>query len=153
MNINISILMPYKNAAAFLTPCLDSIVQQSFAQWELICINDHSTDSSEKIVRTYAAKDQRITTYLNTDVGIIPALRMAYTKSTGDLITRMDADDLMPNNKLELLKYLLDQHGKGAVATGCVQYFSDQSLGNGYIQYQHWLNDLMKNNNHFYYHI
>ena len=55
----ISILMPVKNADQFLEECLNSIVQQSFSDWELIAIDDHSTDSSYEILGEYQKKRRK----------------------------------------------------------------------------------------------
>ena len=99
----ISILMPVKNADQFLEECLNSIVQQSFSDWELIAIDDHSTDSSYEILGEYQKKDGRIKVFKNQKNGIIHALRGALERSNGSYITRMDADDIMANIKLEEL--------------------------------------------------
>ena len=97
----ISILMPVKNAALFLRECLDSIVNQEESNFELIAVDDHSTDSSLKILEEYQKKDPRIQVYKNKEHGIIAALRLAYKKSSGILITRMDSDDIMSLHKLK----------------------------------------------------
>ena len=47
----ISVLMPMKNASAYLQDCIDSIIHQSYENWELLVVNDHSTDDSEKIIK------------------------------------------------------------------------------------------------------
>ena len=138
----ISILLPVKNTAIFLKECLNSIIQQTEAQWELIAVNDHSTDNSEAILRQFAKKEQRIKVFNNNEKGIIPALRLAYSKSQGTLITRMDSDDLMMPSKLEVLKKQLVKKGKRHIALGLVQYFSADELGEGYKKYQNWLNRL-----------
>ncbi len=138
----ISILFPVKNTAIFLSDCLDSIIQQTEGQWELIAINDHSTDNSGKILQEFAQVDPRIKVFNNIEKGIIPALRLAYSKSRGQLITRMDSDDLMLSNKLEVLKNQLIANGPGHLSLGLVQYFSTGQLGEGYKKYQNWLNQL-----------
>ncbi len=134
--------MPVKNTATFLPDCLHSILQQSEKNWELIAINDHSTDNSLAILHTFAQKDNRIKVYTNNGNGIIDALRLAYQHCQGQWITRMDSDDLMLPKKLAVLKEQLVQYGKGHLATGQVQYFSATELGDGYKKYQDWLNSL-----------
>lgn len=141
-NALISILMPVKNTAIFLADCLNSIIQQTEKHWELIAINDHSTDDSLQILEDFAKKDTRIKVYTNDGNGIIAALRLAYKHSQGQLITRMDSDDIMLPEKLVILKKQLIQHGEGHLATGQVQYFSATELGDGYRKYQDWLNGL-----------
>jgi glycosyltransferase involved in cell wall biosynthesis len=145
----ISILMPVKNTGSFLAECLQSIIEQSYHHWELIAINDHSTDNSLDILQAYAQKDQRIRVLNNEGKGIIQALRLAYQHSKGVLITRMDADDKMTKQKLEQMSKVLQQNGVGHLAIGQVAYFSATTLGNGYLKYQDWLNALSKTGNNF----
>lgn len=138
----ISILMPVKNTANFLPDCLKSILQQTEKHWELIAVNDHSTDDSLVILEKYAKKDKRIKVFTNIGDGIINALRLAYKHSQGQLITRMDSDDIMLPKKLAILKKQLIIYGQGHLATGLVQYFSAERVGEGYKKYQNWLNNL-----------
>ncbi len=138
----VSVLMPVYNASAYLEECLDSILYQSFADWELIAVDDFSTDESWSILQDYQSKNDRIKAFQNTAKGIIPALRLAFEQSKGDFVTRMDADDRMAQHKLKTLYNLLNESGRGGVATGLVEYFSAQALGAGYINYANWLNQL-----------
>ncbi len=149
MPARISILMPVFNAAPFLRECLDSILAQTETNWQLCAVDDFSTDASYDILREYAKKDARIVPLKNTEKGIIPALRTAFQNADGDLLTRMDADDKMPPEKLELLKNALLTAGENHVATGCVRYFSDTELGAGYQRYEAWLNDLTARDAHY----
>ena len=108
----ISILMPYKNTGRFLEACLDSIIEQGYNHWELLAVNDHSTDHSQDILQDYARLDPRIKLRLNSGKGIIPALRTAYAISSGAFITRMDSDDIMYPDKLQHLLSGLQSHGR-----------------------------------------
>ena len=138
----ISILMPVKNAGKYLKPCLDSILAQSHKDWELIAINDGSDDGSDNILRKYAAQHSNIITADSSGNGIIKALQVAYRLCNGDIIHRMDADDLMPINKVKWMHAALE---KGAVVTGKVSYFCDeQEVGEGFQKYTAWLNGLME---------
>lgn len=145
----ISVLMPVKNTAIFLEACLNSILQQTEKHWELIAIEDHSSDESWSILQRFAKKDKRIKALQNTGNGIIDALKLAYKNSSGELITRMDSDDIMLPEKLAVLKNQLTQNGVGHLATGQVQYFSADGLGDGYKKYQNWLNGLTAKGNNF----
>lgn len=145
----ISITMPVKNAAPYLRECLDSLLVQSETNWELWAVDDASTDQSAKILEEYAQKDNRIHWLKNEGEGIIPALQMAYSNSTGSYIHRMDADDVMPPNKLRALKALLGHYGLGHVSTGHVKYFAEGGVSDGYLQYQDWLNSLCDNGTHW----
>jgi len=147
--MTISILMPVFNAGPFLQECLESIGRQRESKWELLAVDDFSTDDSLEILEAFAEKDSRIKVFQNVEKGIIPALRLAFEKSSGEFITRMDADDRMMPTKLLQLKSLLLQFGGGHVSTGLVQYFSETGLGEGYRRYENWLNELTKTARNF----
>ncbi|MEQ8910015.1 MAG: glycosyltransferase family A protein [Vicingaceae bacterium] len=149
MSSLISILMPVKNAAPFLAACLESILAQDEENWELLAIDDHSSDSSRAILENYSQKEQRIKRYTNDGEGIIPALRKAYQKSKGKIIHRMDADDLMPPKKLSRLKKELIKAGEGCLVSGKVEYFAKNGLNDGYRRYADWLNQLIEQDNHW----
>ncbi|MEM8999662.1 MAG: glycosyltransferase family 2 protein [Bacteroidota bacterium] len=138
----VSILVPFKNTAAFFTACLESILEQSYGHFEVIAVDDHSLDGSLHIATEYAQKDNRIQVYPNRGQGIIPALRTAHANCTGILVTRMDADDIMMPNRLEVMVNALTKKGLGHLAVGQVRYFSDIGIGNGYKRYEKWLNGL-----------
>lgn len=138
----ISILTPFKNTAEFLPECIASIQNQTYKNWELIIVDDDSTDNSFNIVRTFAKSDSRIKLLKSSGNGIIEALRLAFSKSSGNYITRMDSDDIMTPNKLEALANNLTKYGKKHVATGLVKYFSADGISDGYRKYEKWLNKL-----------
>ena len=146
----ISILLPVRNAEIFLSACLESIQTQTETDWELIAIDDHSTDGSFEILNSFSKKmPEQIHVFKNEEKGIIPALKLAYSKCQGEFITRMDADDLMEKCKLASLKSLLEKNGRGHVATGLVKYFSETQLGDGYKKYEEWLNTLSLENKNY----
>lgn len=145
----ISILTPFKNSAPFLTPFLESIINQSYSHWELIIVDDNSTDDSYHAVDSFAQKDLRITLLKTNGNGIIDALRLAFQNSSGHYITRMDSDDIMAPKKLELMLHDLKTHGNGHVALGLVNYFCDGELGEGYQNYEEWLNGLTKSGTNY----
>ncbi len=145
----ISILIPFKDSAEFLPECLDSIINQTYANWEVVAVNDHSIDHSYKILKEYSVKENRITVVNNKGKGIIDALKTAYVLSKGDYITRMDSDDIMANERLSTMVHSLLQKGNGYLAVGQVKYFSHRGIGNGYDRYEKWLNQLTKEGNNF----
>ena len=143
--MKISILLPFRNAAPWIKETIDSILLQSHQDWELLCINDHSEDETEDLIRKF--NDSRIRLVQNSGMGIIPALQTGLSSATGEFLTRMDADDLMPENKLRLL---LSKASKDRfVVTGKVQYFSEDKVSEGYKKYESWLNLRIENNDHF----
>ncbi|MFT4523078.1 MAG: glycosyltransferase involved in cell wall biosynthesis [Bacteroidia bacterium] len=137
----ISILLPFKNETRYLEECLTSIVNQSFLRWELIAIDDESTDDSFEIATRFANLDQRIKVYKNLGSGVIDALKMAHHKSTGAWLSRMDADDIKTPNNLEQLMAI---KGKGVLGIGLVKYFREDGLSEGYARYEVWINEVTK---------
>ncbi|XMO86534.1 glycosyltransferase [Algibacter sp. AS12] len=138
----VSILIPFKNTQEFIGDCIQSIIRQTYTNWELIIIDDNSTDSSFTIVKEFAKKDSRIKLFKNSGSGIIEALQLAFSQSEGDLITRMDSDDIMRPSKLEVMTSSLMHHGKGNLAVGLVHYFAEEGIKSGYKSYEVWLNAL-----------
>ncbi len=140
----LSILMSIYNAEPFLEACLESIVSQSYTKWELLVADDFSHDRSVDILAKFATQDSRIKIHQHANKGLIPALSYLEPHINGKLVTRMDADDLMPTNKLEKLVGEAKKHGPGAVITGKVKYFSSgKFLNEGYLNYESWLNSLI----------
>jgi len=145
----VSILIPFKNTAVFLKECLDSILKQTYTNWEILAVNDHSTDKSLSVIQHFAEGDSRIQVFPNSGAGIIEALRTAYSQSQGSFITRMDSDDIMTAHKLEIMVNSLLNEGKGHLAVGQVKYFSDRGISNGYERYEAWLNQLTLTGNNY----
>ncbi len=145
----ISILIPFKNTEAFLPECLNSILEQTYEDWEVIAVDDTSTDSSYKILLEYVKKDSRIKVLKNSGSGIIPALQMAYAHCKGNFITRMDSDDIMIPSRLEKMVESLLEKGSGHLAVGQVQYFSKRGISDGYQRYEIWLNALTSNGSNY----
>jgi glycosyltransferase involved in cell wall biosynthesis len=149
----ISILLPTFNTAPYLKECLDSILAQTERDWELIAVNNFSTDNSPEILQEYSLLDNRIRYFTNDDErgrgGVAPAIRFAFGKSRGQLITKMDSDDIMPPERLFLMKKMMLEHGPGHVATGAVQFFGEQGVGEGYRRYETWLNGLALTGRHY----
>jgi len=145
----ISILMPFKNTEVFLSECLDSVINQSYKEWELVIVDDGSIDTSYSLVQEYAQIDSRIKLFKNDGVGIISALQLAFKNCQGDFITRMDSDDVMYENKLNIMLDHLIRYGEKHVAVGLVKYFSEEGISNGYARYESWLNNLTKSGSNF----
>lgn len=146
----ISILIPFKNTSNYLNECIDSIINQTLTNWELLIVDDGSTDDSFDIVSKYSNEDKRIKLFKNNGSGIIEALRLAFKHSTGTFITRMDSDDIMTPNKLEVMVNSLQKYGKGHIAIGLVHYFSKEGISEGYSNYQQWLNKLTRKGENFF---
>ena len=99
----ISFIVPVYNIEKYISKCIDSVLAQTFTDWELILVNDGSTDNSGKICDEYALKDNRIRV-IHKENGGLPSAREAGLKTTkGDFIFHLDGDDFIPENALEIL--------------------------------------------------
>lgn len=140
----VSIVIPFKNTEAYLTDCLESIEKQTYTNFEVLAVDDGSTDDSRAITKYFSTKDARFKVFENTGKGIIDALQLAYSKASGTFVTRMDSDDIMTFNKLETMVNALCTYGKGHIAVGQVKYFSKDGVNDGYLKYEKWLNQLIE---------
>ncbi|MEA1880684.1 MAG: glycosyltransferase family 2 protein [Campylobacterota bacterium] len=98
----VSIITPSYNAQDFLQPCIDSVLSQTYRNWELIIVDDCSSDNSQKIIEMYAKKDSRIKPiFLQQNVGAAMARNHAITAAKGEYIAFLDSDDTWLPHKLE----------------------------------------------------
>jgi glycosyltransferase involved in cell wall biosynthesis len=113
----ISVLMSVYNGEKYLKEAVDSILNQTFSDFEFIVINDHSTDSTSEILFSY--KDSRLKIIENDEnIGITKSLNKGLRLVSGKYTARMDADDISFNNRLEKqLQYLEDNPDVGVLGT------------------------------------
>lgn len=106
----ISVIIPVYNASAYLPQCIDSIMQQSLDNIEIIFVNDGSTDGSGDICDMYAARDERIIVIHKKNEGPVLARNEGLMRSTCEYIAYVDADDWLETNMLErLYQTMLEQ--------------------------------------------
>ena len=96
----ISVVMPVWNGAEYLREAVDSILDQTFSNFEFIVINDGSTDSTPDILGSY--KDPRLKVFRREHAGIVSALNFGVAQAQADWIARQDADDISDPDRLEL---------------------------------------------------
>ncbi|UYO93990.1 glycosyltransferase [Pollutimonas sp. M17] len=97
----VSVVMSVYNGAKFLAPAVESILAQSFKNFEFIIVNDGSIDESLAILRGYAKRDPRIRLITRENKGLIASLNEAVAMARGEWIARMDADDISLPNRLD----------------------------------------------------
>lgn len=124
----VSILLPVHNCALHLTDCLKSLVSQSYRQIEIIAIDDFSTDSSLKILKSFAKKysprggaGKKVRVYKNIKrYGVVTTLNRGLRRSRGDYIAFMDANDISSKQRIKKqVEFLLGNQGVVAVGTQC----------------------------------
>ena len=97
-----SVIIPVCNVAQYLREGLDSIVAQSYQDWECICVDDGSTDESGAILDEYAARYRRFKVVHQTNAGVSAARNRALELARGDFITFLDSDDRFEPDFIEL---------------------------------------------------
>ena len=102
----ISIIIPAYNAGEFIATCLDSCLEQTFKNFEVLVINDGSSDNTVEIVQKYICQDSRIKLICKNNQGLVEARRTGISEATGEFIFFLDSDDIIDHNALyKLIKY------------------------------------------------
>lgn len=129
LTAEISVVLPAYNAAAHLHEAIESIVQQTFVRWELIVINDGSTDDTARIANHWAERDNRIQCiHLEKNAGLVNALNQGIAASKAPLIARMDADDIAINERLQQQFDYMQQHTDVAICGGAIRWMHNQRV-------------------------
>lgn len=138
----ISVLVPVHNAQSTLDQALGSIAAQSYPEWEMLVVDDGSTDDSLRLLRAWERRDRRIRLIsLPARQGIVEALNHALSEARGEFVARMDADDVSLPRRFE--RQLEFMTSRAVDAVGCrVRYFPDDLVQEGARRYEGWLNQL-----------
>lgn len=99
----ISVIVPVYNVEQYLRQCLDSILNQTYPEIEVLLINDGSTDASDEICREYAERDNRIRYFVKENGGLSDARNYALDRAEGEYVTFVDSDDFLMEQALEKL--------------------------------------------------
>lgn len=106
----VSIFMPVYNADKYLKDSIESVLSQTYPNFEFIIVDNGSTDKSAEIIKIYAQKDKRIRPFFLKEKGLVKALNFAVHQAKYDWVMRMDADDVCLPEKLEVqLNYALKE--------------------------------------------
>lgn len=101
--MKISVIIPVYNAEKYLKKCIESVINQTYKNWEIIAIDDESKDESYKILQEYAKKDARIIVETKANEGPGLTRNKALDKATGDYIVFLDSDDYIEKNYFQSL--------------------------------------------------
>lgn len=124
----VSVLMPAYNAEKYIAAAIESILKQTFSDFELIIINDGSTDQTPEIIEEYSQKDSRVIVLKNEkNLGICSALNRGLENARGIYLARMDADDWSYPERLKLQLDFLQDHPEVVIVGGMIEV-CDQDL-------------------------
>ncbi|MDB2398530.1 glycosyltransferase [Planktomarina sp.] len=120
----VSVLMACYNSESTLNGSIKSILNQTFNDFEFIIVDDFSSDATLKIIRKFAKRDSRIIVLRNSENrGLAYSLNFAFSKSTGTLIARMDADDCSISSRLEIqVKHFFENRKLSVLGTSAIYH-------------------------------
>ena len=120
----ISVLVPIYNVERYLAECLDSLVAQSFTDFEAILINDGSTDSSRSIIQRYLDADSRFTVIDKENSGYGASMNRGLEAARGTYVAILESDDIFEHDALEVLHRAAEETGADAVTANFYLYWS-----------------------------
>lgn len=106
----ISIIMPVYNSEKYISEAIESVCNQSYKNWELLIVNDGSTDYTSKIIDDFAKKDSRIKVFHRKNEGVSMARNFALNQICGEYITFIDSDDMYHADRLKRMLQVFEQH-------------------------------------------
>ena len=120
--IKISVIIPVYNVEAYLAKCIDSVLNQTLKEIEIVILNDGSTDNSEEIIKGYLSKDNRIKYYCHKNIGLGPTRNLGIKHSQGEYLAFVDSDDFISEDMLECLYNMAIQESADVVCGEVYRY-------------------------------
>ena len=124
----ISIIIPVYNAERYLSQCIESVIAQTFKDWEAILVNDGSKDGSLAICQEYASKDDRIRVRDKPNGGVSSARNKGLEMAQGDWITFMDSDDWLDSDAFEVYYDAAQRTGADIIKTGYRRVYDNENV-------------------------
>lgn len=122
----VSVIIPSYNSINLLEETLDSVINQTYQNIEVIIVDDHSVDGSYELAKTFESDTVKV--FRNTGEGACSARNYGFRMSHGDYIQFLDADDLLSSDKIEKQVKLLDEYEEGSIASGIWgRFFNDRN--------------------------
>lgn len=126
--IKFSILTPVYNVEKFLDQCIQSVICQTYQNFELILVDDGSTDESGKICDRYARENNCINVFHKPNAGLLHTRRFAFSKASGDYYVILDSDDYLEPNTLEVIYNAISQYNCDCVIYGLKRVLDGRTL-------------------------
>jgi glycosyltransferase involved in cell wall biosynthesis len=138
----VSVLLPVSNAAGCVGEAIQSLLCQTLPDFEIVAVENGSTDATREILHAWAQRDGRIRLAWLPDAGLVAALNHGLSLARGAFIARMDSDDLSHPRRLELQLHHLRRNPRTGLVSCLVRHAGDASAQAGYAAYVDWINTL-----------
>jgi glycosyltransferase involved in cell wall biosynthesis len=139
----VSVVMPVRDAGPTVAAAVESLLAQTERAWELVAVDDGSTDATASILEGAAGRDTRIRVIRGEGRGLVAALDAGLAAASGDLIARLDADDVCAPGRLALQRAHLDAHPEVGLVASRVRFGGDPRAAAGFARYVEWSNRLL----------
>jgi glycosyltransferase involved in cell wall biosynthesis len=138
----VSVLLPVRDAGPYLKDCIASLDRQTLEEFEVIAVDDGSTDGSSEALDEWAGRDPRVRVVHRAGSGLIETLNAGLELCTAPFVARMDADDISHPKRFELQVAEFEELPWVGVVSSLVRHFPWSRVGEGYRAYEEWLNSL-----------
>ncbi|WP_185976583.1 glycosyltransferase family 2 protein [Catenovulum sediminis] len=138
-----SILMPVKNVEPYISECMDSILKQTYSKFEIIVVDDHSTDMTADIVKQYANNDARVKLVKAQESGFVAALNLGLEYCSCNLIARMDGDDIAREDRFQIQMDFMENNPDVDVCGSWIELFGQKTEVWHYRQFDSHIKSLM----------
>ena len=127
MKPRLSVIVPFFQVEAYISDCLRSLARQSFTDFEVVLVDDGSSDGSAAIARQFVTRDRRFSMVTQENLGLGPARNTGVRHSAGEFVTFVDSDDMVPRPAFEIMIRSLDHTGS-SFAAGDVRRFDSTGV-------------------------
>ena len=139
----VSVLLPCRDAAATLDESLGSIAAQTFTSIQIIAVDDGSSDGTPELLAEWIRRDARVESVRTPPRGIVAALNSAAERARGEVLARMDADDIADPRRFERQIALLDANPDLVACGTGIRYIPRQAVRDGARRYEQWINSVV----------
>ncbi len=144
----ISVLFPVRNAQDTVDRALDSLWRQTFADFQVIAVDDGSTDATHDRLAAHARRESRLTVVPTKPCGIVAALETARALAVSPFLARMDADDISHPGRFAAQQAYLESRPRVAAVGSRITLVPRHALGAGWRRYERWINRLITPEDH-----